>query len=100
MAGAVPVLVRADPARPVHPDAAARDATFVELEKHEQVSEHPFREIFGHGLPGVIVGIGLRMAENGGSYMFQTLGGLAFFVAVVGPDADKSLLTWACRSAR
>ncbi|GAB6856997.1 MFS transporter [Microbacterium xylanilyticum] len=67
--------------------------TFVELEKHEQVSEHPFREIFGHGLPGVIVGIGLRMAENGGSYMFQTLG-LAFFVAVVGPDADKSLLTW------
>ena len=67
--------------------------TFVELEKHDQVADHPFREIFGHGLPGVIVGIGLRMAENGGSYMFQTLG-LAFFVAVVGPQADKSLLTW------
>jgi len=33
------------------------------------------------------------MAENGGSYMFQTLS-LAFFVSVVGPDADKSLLTW------
>lgn len=67
--------------------------TFVELEKHEQIAEHPFREIFGHGLPGVIVGIGLRMAENGGSYMFQTLG-LAFFVAVVGDGADRSLLTW------
>ncbi|MBS1907098.1 MAG: MHS family MFS transporter [Actinobacteria bacterium] len=67
--------------------------TFVELEKHDQVTDRPLREIFGHGLPGVIVGIGLRMAENGGSYMFQTLG-LAFFVAVVGPNADKSLLTW------
>jgi len=67
--------------------------TFVELEKQEQVADKPLREIFGHGLPGVIVGVGLRMAENGGSYMFQTLG-LAFFVAVVGDGADKSLLTW------
>jgi len=67
--------------------------TFVELEKHETVVDKPFRDIFTHGLPGVIVGIGLRMAENGGSYMFQTLS-LAFFVSVVGPDADKSLLTW------
>lgn len=67
--------------------------TFVELEKSEQVAEHPVRDIFTHGLPGVIVGIGLRMAENGGSYMFNTLA-LAFFVTVVGPEADKSLLTW------
>ncbi|PQZ56882.1 MULTISPECIES: MFS transporter [unclassified Microbacterium] len=67
--------------------------TFVELEKHEQVADRPIKEIFTHGLPGVIVGVGLRMAENGGSYMFQTLG-LAFFVTVVGESADKSLLTW------
>jgi len=67
--------------------------TFVELEKHEQIAERPIRDIFTHGLPGVIVGIGLRMAENGGSYMFQTLG-LAFFVTVAGDSADKSLLTW------
>jgi len=67
--------------------------TFIELEKHEQIADRPIREIFTHGLPGVIVGIGLRMAENGGSYMFQTLG-LAFFVSVVGDAADKSLLTW------
>ncbi|WP_395242506.1 MFS transporter [Agromyces sp. MMS24-K17] len=67
--------------------------TFIELEKHEQIAEKPVKEIFTKGLPGVIVGIGLRMAENGGSYMFQTLA-LAFFVATVGQDADKSLLTW------
>lgn len=66
--------------------------TFIELEKHDQISEHPMREIFTKGLPGVIIGVGLRMAENGGSYMFSTLG-LAFFVAIVA-DADRSLLTW------
>ncbi|MFK4761336.1 MFS transporter [Microbacterium sp. ZW T5_45] len=67
--------------------------TFVELEKHDQIAERPIRDIFTHGLPGVIVGVGLRMAENGGSYMFQTLS-LAFFVSVLGDAADKSLLTW------
>lgn len=67
--------------------------TFVELEKNEQIAERPIRDIFTHGLPGVIVGVGLRMAENGGSYMFSTLG-LAFFVAVAGENADRSLLTW------
>ena len=67
--------------------------TFVKLEKSEQITEHPIRDIFGHGLPGVILGIGLRMAENGGSYMLNTLA-LTFFVAVTGAHADKSLLTW------
>ncbi len=47
--------------------------TFVELEENEQISEHPIREVFGHSLGTVLRGIGLRMAENGGSYMFSTL---------------------------
>jgi len=67
--------------------------TFIELEKSEQIAERPVRDIFTRGLPGVIVGIGLRMAENGGSYMFNTLA-LTFFVASVGGQADRSLLTW------
>ncbi|MGZ9827685.1 MFS transporter [Tsukamurella ocularis] len=67
--------------------------TFVELEKHEQVADKPVRELFKHGFPGVLVGIGLRMAENGGSYMFQALA-LSFFVSVTGPGADKGVLTW------
>lgn len=29
--------------------------TFIELEKHEQIAERPVRDIFTHGLPGVIV---------------------------------------------
>ena len=38
--------------------------TFVELEKHEQVAEHPMREIFSHSLGSVLRGIGLRMARE------------------------------------
>jgi MHS family metabolite:H+ symporter-like MFS transporter len=47
--------------------------TFIELEKHEQISEHPMREIFGRSLRSVLRGFGLRMAENGGSYLFNSL---------------------------
>lgn len=72
--------------------------TFVELEKQEQVAERPLREIFTRGLPGVITGIGLRMAENGGSYIFQNVS-LAF-VATAGAGAfianpvDRGIATW------
>jgi MHS family metabolite:H+ symporter-like MFS transporter len=47
--------------------------TFVELEKHEQISEHPLSELFRTARGQVFRGIGLRMAENGGSYLFSTL---------------------------
>jgi MHS family metabolite:H+ symporter-like MFS transporter len=47
--------------------------TFVELEKQDQIAEHPMREIFSHSFPSVWRGIGLRMAENGGSYLFNSL---------------------------
>lgn len=57
--------------------------TFIQLEKHEQIAEHPLREIFGHSLPSVLRGIGLRMAENGGSYLFNSLA-VAFATGTVG----------------
>jgi MFS transporter, MHS family, metabolite:H+ symporter len=47
--------------------------TFVELEKHDQVADHPLREVFRTSSPSLLRGIGLRMAENGGSYIYQTL---------------------------
>ncbi len=47
--------------------------TFVELEKHEQITEHPLPELFRTARRQVFRGIGLRMAENGGSYLFSTL---------------------------
>jgi MFS transporter, MHS family, metabolite:H+ symporter len=47
--------------------------TFVELEKREQVAEHPLPELFRTARRQVLRAIGLRMAENGGSYLFSTL---------------------------
>jgi MFS transporter, MHS family, metabolite:H+ symporter len=47
--------------------------TFIELEKHEQIADSPMREIFSRSFGSVLRGIGLRMAENGGSYMFNSL---------------------------
>ncbi|GAA1425634.1 MFS transporter [Agrococcus citreus] len=68
--------------------------TFVELEKHEQVANRPIREIFTKGLAGVTVGVGLRMAENGGSYMFQTLA-LAFVAGnFLANPVDRGVATW------
>ncbi|ERG64958.1 MULTISPECIES: MFS transporter [Agrococcus] len=68
--------------------------TFVELEKHDQISQRPIREIFTKGLPGVTVGVGLRMAENGGSYMFQTLA-LAFVAGnFLASPVDRGIAAW------
>src|SRR5699024_8680148 len=73
---------------------AKREETpaFVEHAKQEQVAERPTREIFTRGRAGVVVGVGLRMAENGGSYMFQSLA-LAFVTsAAIG--MDRGIVTW------
>lgn len=67
--------------------------TFVELKKRDQISDHPVREIFTTGRAGVVVGIGLRMAENGGSYIFQSVS-LAFLATAPWILMDKSLATW------
>ena len=47
--------------------------TFIALEKSDQISEHPFTEIRKNSLGSILRGMGLRMAENGGSYMFNSL---------------------------
>lgn len=66
--------------------------SFVQLEKHEQIADRPIREIFTRGRAGVVVGIGLRMAENGGSYMFQSVA-LAFVTsAAIG--MERGIVTW------
>ncbi|WP_232548485.1 MFS transporter [Propioniciclava soli] len=46
---------------------------YIELEKSEQVADHPMRELFRSSGRNVALGIGLRMAENGGSYIYSNL---------------------------
>ncbi|SMG41076.1 MFS transporter [Agreia pratensis] len=60
--------------------------TFVQLEKQEQVADSPLKEIFTSSFPSVLRGIGLRMAENGGSYLFNTLA-VSYVVGTIGIGA-------------
>lgn len=55
--------------------------TYITLEKSEQVSESPLRELFSQSGRHVLIGIGLRMAENGGSYIYSNLA-VAFMVSM------------------
>ena len=60
--------------------------TFIKLEKQEQVAHSPLKEIFSSSFPNVLRGVGLRMAENGGSYLFNTLA-VSFVVGTIGVGA-------------
>lgn len=47
--------------------------TFIQMEEREQITKNPLSELVRNSLGTVLRGIGIRMAENGGSYMFSTL---------------------------
>jgi MHS family metabolite:H+ symporter-like MFS transporter len=73
--------------------------TFVELEKREQIAEHPLPELFRTARRQVWRGIGLRMAENGGSYLFSTLSITFVTSAAVGLGKSIGPLAVAVASA-
>jgi Sugar (and other) transporter. len=56
---------------------------FIDLEKSDQVANNPLAEVFSGSWRTIIRGIGLRMAENGGSALYQTLA-VTFVTKVVG----------------
>lgn len=62
------------------------------LEKRDQIGDHPIREVFGHSFGTVLRGIGLRMAENGGSYLFQGLAVAFITTSAVGVDEGYGAL--------
>ncbi|QBR02741.1 MFS transporter [Paraburkholderia pallida] len=47
--------------------------SFARLEARQQVKESPLRHLMRHSKPTVLKVIGLRMAENGGSSIYQSL---------------------------
>lgn len=56
---------------------------FQELEKHKNVVKNPVRELWKHSKKNVLVGIGLRMGENGNSSIYSALL-ISFMSASVG----------------
>lgn len=69
--------------------------TFVKLEAREQVQAHPLKELVTHSRPTLWRGIGLRLAENGSSSMYQALA-VAYVtsaaVGIKGPIGALSLV--------
>ncbi|MGJ8526208.1 putative transporter YdfJ [Halomonadaceae bacterium LMG 33818] len=72
--------------------------TFVKLERQEQVANHPTRDAFKFSLPSMLRGIGLRMAENGSSAIYQTLA-VSFITNIVGIAPWKGPLAIAIGAA-
>lgn len=56
---------------------------FAKLEARHQVEERPLANLIAHSKRPVLVGIGLRFAENGGSSIYQALA-VSYIVGVVG----------------
>lgn len=69
--------------------------TFTKLEVKEQIVEHPVRDITRNSLGTLLRGIGLRLAENGSSSMYQALA-VAYVtsaaVGIKGPIGALSLV--------
>lgn len=70
--------------------------TFIKLEKHEQVASKPIRDLMAGSRRNVFVGMGLRMAENGNSYIFQSLA--VSFIVVAGVSKFTGALAVAIAS--
>jgi MFS transporter, MHS family, metabolite:H+ symporter len=69
--------------------------TFAKLEAKEQVEDRPLRDLLTHSRGTVLRGIGLRLAENGSSSMYQALA-VAYVtsaaVGIKGPIGALSLV--------
>lgn len=70
--------------------------SFSKLEARKQVTDSPLRNLLKTSRRNVFVGIGLRLAENGGSSIYQALA-ISYIVGVVG--LDKSVGTLCLMSA-
>ncbi|MDR3413809.1 MAG: MFS transporter [Formivibrio sp.] len=57
--------------------------SFAKLEARKQVIDKPLANLIKHSKKSVLLGIGLRMAENGGSSIYQALA-ISYLVGVVG----------------
>jgi MHS family metabolite:H+ symporter-like MFS transporter len=67
--------------------------TFRKLEAHDQISERPLHELWSTARPTLWRGIGLRLAENGSSSMYQALAIAYVTSAAVGITGPIGALT-------
>jgi MHS family metabolite:H+ symporter-like MFS transporter len=65
--------------------------TFTELEAHHQVSQAPVKDLMKRSWKLVLVGIGLRIGEVGGSSLYQVLA-VSYIVKIAGGSAKTGTL--------
>ncbi|MCA7980586.1 MFS transporter [Burkholderia cepacia] len=69
--------------------------TFVRLEKRAQVLANPLKSAVQHSKRSLLIGIGLRMAENGGSSIYQALA-VSYLAGVIGMKGPIGALALVC----
>jgi MFS transporter, MHS family, metabolite:H+ symporter len=71
---------------------------FVKLEAKHQVSQKPLRNLLSNSMRNVLIVIGLRMGENGGSSIYQALA-VSYVVSVIGLKGPIGALCLVCAAS-
>ena len=71
---------------------------FVKLEAKHQVMHNPLRNLLANSMRNVLVVIGLRMGENGGSSIYQALA-VSYVVSVIGLKGPVGALCLVCAAS-
>jgi MHS family metabolite:H+ symporter-like MFS transporter len=72
--------------------------TFMRLKALKRVCVNPLKSAMEHSKPTLLIGIGLRLAENGGSSIYQALA-VSYIVGVVGLQGPVGVLTLICAAS-
>jgi MHS family metabolite:H+ symporter-like MFS transporter len=72
--------------------------TFIRLKALKRVCVNPLKSAMEYSKPTLLIGIGLRLAENGGSSIYQALA-VSYIVGVVGLQGPVGVLTLICAAS-
>ncbi|EJM58510.1 MFS transporter [Pseudomonas sp. GM48] len=72
--------------------------TFIRLKALKRVCVNPLKSAMEHSRPTLLIGIGLRLGENGGSSIYQALA-VSYIVGVVGLQGPVGVLTLICAAS-
>ena len=71
---------------------------FAKLEAKHQISDRPLRNLLSNSLRNVLIVVGLRMGENGGSSIYQALA-VSYIVNIVGLRGPIGALCLVCAAS-
>jgi len=72
--------------------------TFIRLKALKRICENPLKSAMKHSKTTLLIGIGLRLGENGGSSIYQALA-VSYIVGVVGLQGPVGVLTLICAAS-